>query len=332
MHNSIMRRCLIALVVALSLVAALVMSACGSSQPTKPIRIGTMFTEDFLPIWVAEEEGLFQEAGVDFEIAAFDSASALSAALTSGEIDIAMTDPMRAIKLCESGTPVTLEWVTLGTTPDQGVFGVLAAPGSSVRSLSDLATSTTGIGLASNTVPEYVFEKLCEQQGIDPATITTHEVASIPDRYGLVAADQIDAAALPANLLELGKASGMIVIADDSTGQNISQSVMVIRDEFDTEEHAEVLARVRAVWDLAAEQINADPEKYRALLIEKTGLNETVADIYPISQYPLASTVSGAAAHPSAATIDSVLAWMKAKGYVTADITYNEEDGTFTIS
>lgn len=329
---SVLRRCIVALFVVLSLMAAVTLSACSSEKAPEPIRIGTMFTEDFLPFWVAEEEGLFQEAGVDFEIAAFDSASALSAALTAGEIDIAMTDPMRAAKLFESGTPVSLVWVTLGTEASQGVFGVLAAPGSTVKSLKDLTTSTTGIGLASNTVPEYVFDKLCEQQGIDPGSITTHEVANIPERYGLVAADQIDAAALPNSLLVLGSASGMTVIASDAVGENVSQSVMVVRDEFDTEENAELLALVRGVWDLGAAQINENPEKYRELLIEKAGLNETVADIYPISSYPMASTSTGDPARPSAATIDPILAWMKAKGYLAENIDYDEATGSFVVS
>lgn len=122
-------------------------------------------------MWVAEQEGLFEKAGVNAEIVVFDSAQGLSAALTAGEVDIAMTDPMRAVKLCESGTDLTLEWITLGTTPEQGRFGILTSAGSGITSLADLVNGSKGVGLAANTVPEYVFEQLCVQQGIDPANI-----------------------------------------------------------------------------------------------------------------------------------------------------------------
>lgn len=331
MKSALARRLLLVLCSALALVAVLGLGACGTQQETDSIRIGTMPTEDILPMWVAEQEGLFEKAGINAEIVVFDSAQGLSAALTAGEVDIAMTDPMRAVKLCESGTDLTLEWITLGTTPEQGRFGILTSADSGITSLADLANGTKGVGLAANTVPEYVFEQLCVQQGIDPASIPVSEVASLPDRYGLVAAGQLDAAALPASMLALGEASGLVLLADDTTGENVSQSVMVVRDAYNTGEGAKTLDVVRAVWDEAANLINADSERYRTLLIEKANLNEQVAATYPISEYPMARTANDDPAYPPAELIEPVLSWMSAKGYVTKNVSYDETDGSFTI-
>lgn len=85
----------------------------------------------------------------------------------------------------------------------------------------------------------------------------------------------------------------MVLLADDTTGENVSQSVMVVRDAYDTGEGAKTLDAVREVWDEAANLINADPEKCRALLIEKANLNEQVAATYPISEYPMARAADG---------------------------------------
>lgn len=332
MKLALARHLLLVLCSALALIATLGLGACGAQQEAGSIRIGTMPTEDILPMWVAEQEGLFDEAGVKAEIVVFDSAQSLSAALTAGEVDIAMTDPMRAVKLCESGTDLTLEWITLGTTPDQGRFGVLTSADSGITSLADLANGTKGVGLAANTVPEYVFEQLCVQQGIDPASIPVSEVASLPDRYGLVASGQLDAAALPASMLALGQASGLVLLADDASGDNVSQSVMVVRTAYDTGEGAKTLDAVRTVWDQAAGLINADPEKYRSLLVEKANLNEQVASTYVMSEYPMARTANGDPAYPPAEIIEPVLSWMSAKGYMTKSVSYDESDGSFTIS
>lgn len=332
MKSVLTRRFLPMLCSVLALVAVLALGACSAQQPAGSIRIGTMPTEDILPMWVAEEEGLFENAGVDAEIVVFDSAQGLSAALTADEVDIAMTDPMRAVKLCESGTDLSLEWITLGATPEQGRFGVLTSADSGITSLADLANGTKGVGLAANTVPEYVFDKLCEQANIDPASIPVSEVASLPDRYGLAAAGQLDAAALPASMLALGQASGMVLLADDTTGDNVSQSVMVVRDAYNTGEGAKTLAAVREVWDEAASQINADPEKYRNLLVEKANLNEQVASSYVICEYPMARTAQGEPAYPPAELIEPVLSWMSAKGYVTKNVSYDESNGSFVIS
>ena len=328
-HNSVSRRSFLAGAAALAALSAVSLSGCGSSSPS--VKIGTMPTEDILPMWVAEKEGLFDKHGVQAEIVIFDSAQNLSAAITAKEVDLAMTDPMRAVKLCESGSELSMEWITLGTTPEQGRFGVLTSADSGIESLEDLVGCEQGVGVAANTVPEYVFDMLCEQAGVDVAKVKASEVPSLPDRYSLVAAGKLDAAALPGSMLALGQASGLVLLADDTKGDNVSQSVMVARADFKADNAAGIEA-VRAAWDEAADLINANPESYRALLAEKANLNEVVVDTYPISEYPHATTEAGASAYPLAELIEPQIAWMKKKGYTEKDVSYNEGDGTFAIA
>lgn len=306
-------------------------SASGAGSSDGSVKIGTMPTEDILPMWVAEKEGLFDKNGVSAEVVVFDSAQNLSAAITAGQVDLAMTDPMRAVKLAESGTDLTMEWITLGTTAKQGRFGVLTAADSGYKTLKDLLKAKQGVGLAANTVPEYVFDMLCEQAGVDSSKIKTQEVPSLPDRYSLVAEGKLDAGALPGSMLALGEAAGMRVIADDSKGKNVSQSVMVVRKDFGNG-NADKVDAVRKTWDAAAKLVNAKPEDYRELLVEKANLNSKVAKTYPISEYPMASTKDGSPAFPPAKLIEPQIAWMKKKGYSEKDVTYNEDDGSFTIA
>ncbi len=298
-----------------------------------------MPTEDILPIWVANDKGLFGKHGVEAEIDIFDSAQNLSAALTAGEVDIAMTDPMRAIKLCESGTEVSMEWITLGTEASQGRFGVLAPKDAPYRTLKELATyaetgnisSGDGVGVAANTVPEYVFDKLCEQAGIARDAIPTIEVASLPDRFSLVSSGELVGAALPGSMLTLGEATGLVLLADDSTGDNISQSVMVARKKFNDEAGSKAIAAVRDAWDEAADMINKDPEAYREILVENANLNDTVADSYPISTYPHSNAGNGTSAYPPEELISPIVSWMEEKGYVKGSVTYSEKDGSIAI-
>lgn len=315
----------------------------GSAEPAADgaavVRIGTMPTEDILPMWIAEQEGLFAEVGVDAEVVSFDSAQSLSAAITAGEVDMAMTDIMRAVKLCESGAPVVMEWVTLGEVADQGRFGVLApadAPYSTLAEMaaygaSDDAPEGFGVGVAGNTVPEYVFDKLCEEAGLEPGAIPAVEVASLPERYGLVASGKLAGAALPASLLTLGEANGMKLIADDTQGGNLSQSVMVARAAF-AEEHPEAVKAVAGAWGAAAILCNATPEAYRTLLIENANINEAVADEYPISTYPLATTADDEYLHPTDDMVAPVIAWMQERGYGGEGVTYDAATGAFTVS
>ena len=66
----------------------------GTASAAPKIVVGTLATEDILPCWVAQEEGLFANENLDAEVAVFQSASELIAAVSSGSVDFAMTDPM----------------------------------------------------------------------------------------------------------------------------------------------------------------------------------------------------------------------------------------------
>lgn len=307
-------------------------SSSGTANVASSVRVGTMPTEDILPLWVAEAEGLFADYNVDVEIVPFDSAPALSAAITAGEVDMAMTDIMRAVKLCEAGAPVEMEWITLGATSEQGRFGVLVPAGSSVASLKDLAEGGYGVAVAANTVPEYVFDKLCEQAGIDPASIEHLEAPSLPDRFALTATGQYPSASLPNSLLVLGEAQGLTLIADDTQGENISQSVMVARTAW-AEDNTGAIEAVARAWDAAVALINDDPNAYRDLLVEKANVNSAVADSYAVSTYPTALSADDATlVRVPADLVEPVLAWMQEKGYTEASVAYDEKTGAFALS
>ena len=284
------------------------------------VNIGTMVTEDFLPGWAAEAKGLFPES-VNVAITTFQSAQELSTALTSGDIDMAMTDPQVSATLTAGGTEVQLRWITLGATPAQGRFGIQVGADSAIASVEDLRGASIGVG--SNTVPEYVMDKLLEAAGIGEDDFTKEEVKKMPVRFQMMTSGQTDAAALPASLLALGEAQGCKTIVDDTTGENLSQSVMVVRAEFAKGDGAEdAIAAVQEGWDAGAKAINEDPESFRDLLVEKAQLADPLKKSYPISEYPVD-------AKPTSEMIQPQLDWMLEKGYLKNPLTFNEDTGAF---
>jgi NitT/TauT family transport system substrate-binding protein len=233
---------LIALVLGASLVTLLACTDSGSQTAVdagdsttsdsikQDIVIGTMSTEDILPMWVAVEEGLFEEQGINATIQVFQSAQELSTAVASGAVDMAMTDSMVSATLTASGTPVSMQWVTLGAAANQGRFGIMSSPASGITSLKQLAGVPIGVGAC--TVPEYVMDKLMEGAGVPTDQIVGEEIKKVPVRYEMMTSNQVAASALPGSLLALGEATGMVLVADDSTGANLSQSVMIFEEEF----------------------------------------------------------------------------------------------------
>ncbi|MBQ6454974.1 MAG: ABC transporter substrate-binding protein [Eggerthellaceae bacterium] len=328
-------RVLKTIAITVALFAALCLVACGQSSSgsgsnakadvSKKTVIGTLATEDILPMWVAEEEGLFKDAGLNVEIHIFQSATELIAGVVSGEVDLAMTDPMvSAAIVANSGVDLRVEWITLGTTAQQGRFGIMTSADSGINSLADL--SGKGIGVGSNTILEYVMDVLMERAGVSKENIVVTEIQKLPVRYQEMESGSVDAAALPASLLALGESQGCVLLADDTQGDNISQSIMVARTAYLEDNGGEAVAEaLKGVWNDAVKRINANPEKYRALLVSKANLSDAIASSYPISEYPACQL-------PTNAMIDPVLAWMQEKGYLEKNLTYDQSTGAFKLA
>lgn len=116
----------------------------------------------------------------------------------------------------------------------------------------------------------------------------------------------------------------MHVISDDTQGENISQSVMIANSAFaQSEAGANAIKAIENAWNIAAEKINAVPENYRALLVKKANLSDDIAQTYTLSEYPQTQK-------PTQEQIDRVIDWMLQKNYLTKELAYDANSGTFS--
>lgn len=315
----------ISLLVALAL-ATMLLAGCSKAAEDKPaaqeeaalapIRIGVLPTEDSLPLWVADQEGLFEKAGLDVTFVDFQAAAERDAAFTAGEIDAFMGDIIAAALLEQGGSGVTIGTVMLGATPAEGRFGIVVPAGSSAKDLTALAG--VPVGTSSGTIQEYVLDGLMRQAGVAADKVAKEEVKKVPVRFDLLMKGQLKAAALPEPFLSLAEAQGAKTLADDTKGENLSQTILGFSDEYlaapggiETEE------KLLKVWDEAVDLVNADPEAYRSALVERAKLPEPVKDTYRINAYPKADI-------PTAEQVDAVLAWMETKKLLGKPVTFED--------
>jgi len=319
---------MLAVVLGALLLAGVALGGCSSSAtqpgttPAKvaplPVRIGTLPTEDSLPLWVAEQRGYFATEGIPkVEMVEFQSAQERDAAFASGAIDGFMGDIIAAANLEASGKHNTITTVMLGADPTQGRFGIAAAPKSGITTLSALAN--VPVGTSSATIQEYVLDGLMSEAGVATSAVKVEEVKKVPVRFELLMAGKIKAAALPEPFLTLAEQGGAKIVADDTkSAANLSQTVLVFSNDYlNRPGGSQAVEGVLKAWDVAVNDINKDPNAYRALLVQKAKLPKPLESVYKVNVYP---------AHqlPAKADVDAVLAWMKSKGYLKSDVTYEQ--------
>lgn len=301
------------LLAALALVAAVPPAGCAQPAATVPtVRIGILPTEDALPLFVAEQDGLAKKAGVKIEIVNFQSAQERDAALVAGKIDGFMGDVLAAATLSDKGTPVKIVTVMLGSDPTEGRFGIVVPKGSKITQAMQLRG--VPVAVSSNTITEYVVDSLLKAEGLADNEIKKVEVKKIPVRVQLLLAGQLKAAGLPDPLLAFTESKSAKLVIADTAGQNLSQTILAFSTPY-AEKNGDALAKLIAADAQAVAAINADPEKYRQLLVDKAKLPPDIASTYKLNLYPEPQL-------PAKADVDRALAWTSAKGLTTPKTTY----------
>lgn len=301
----------------ITIIALILVGGCTSVNPdpaNNKLKIGALPIEDILPILVADRQGYFTEEGIEVELIPFQSAVESQSAVQSGQLDGMITDTIVAVLLNNSGFDVKITSLTLGATPQEGRFAIIAAPGSNIESPADLKGKT--IGISNNSIIEYVTDNLLEEAGIDPSEVTKISVPKIPVRLEMLLNNQIDAIVVPDPLVSFAEFRGSKIIIEDTATKNLSQAVIIMTPKA-LEEKNNSLKLFYSAYAKAIKDINSNPAEFKDLLVENVNIPEPIADSYSIQKYPEPQL-------PQQREIDNVIEWLDAKELLSKPAFYED--------
>lgn len=197
---------------------------------------------------------------------------------------------------------------------DAPLFRVLAAPGTSRTAVRDMAGVPVAVSM--NTVIEYISERLLQAGGVADADIAFASVPVLPERLQLLLAGQIPAATLPDPLGFSAIQAGAVEVVNDLAVGHLSASVVSFGSGA-LSQKADTVKKFMAAWDRAVADLNADPERFRPLLLAKIRVPKNVSESYKIPPFPRASI-------PSKAQWDDVQEWLMNKKLLTAPVRYED--------
>ena len=297
------------------------LAGCGKDADEKVIRIGLLRIDDSVPFYVAEEEGLFAEYGVEVELCSFSSSSDQSVAMEAGELDMAMNDMIVQSLMKKNGTDTKIVQVAFGAEPKEGRFVVAAAPNSGIREPKDLIGKK--VAISNHTMMDYLLTQFERIYGLESEEIETVNMPNLMLRVEtLLEGKDIDAAILPDPLASYALSEGAVAVIDDTTlSENLSQSVVLATQEV-LESDRDAVERVLQAYNEAERRINENPEKYREICLAKANVPETLKESYPVPQYTNWQL-------PSREEVKRIQDWMAARGLLENGYAYEDmvEDG-----
>lgn len=278
-----------------------------------PLKIGVLPIEDNLPLYIAESENLFKKAYLNVALVSFDSAAQQDRALSAGQIDGAAGDIVAAALLQKAGTATRIGAVTLGAKRQEGRIALLLAPKSKIKSIAELKNKA--VGISENTIVEFVADRLLHDGGLPPSQVHKVSIENIPVRLEMLLSGKIDAAFLPDPVAALAEFQGARVISDD-TYTEISQSVLLFREESMQEKKAAIKELIR-IYGQAGQMLTDQPGKYRQMLTEKAKMPTLIYDLYRTPTF-------SALQLPDKDHFAAVNSWMVEKGLLSKAFAYDD--------
>lgn len=301
-------------ILAAIILVSLLASACTQATPAGPVtlRFVTLPILEALPLYVAQQEGLFEQYNLNVEIIPAGSAPERDQIIRAAQADGMINELLSTIFYNQSSIEVQTVRYARAATATTPLFHILASGQSGITTPEGLKGAE--IGISQGTVIEYLTDRLLEAEGFSAEEINGVAVPSISDRMALLGSGSLSAAMLPDPLTYLAEEQGAVIVVDDTLLPEYSFSCMTFRKAYLDQNPAAVRDFLAAI-EQAVTLINADPSNWTSLLVEQKLLPEPLAGSYIINPYPTAGV-------PTQAQWEDVFAWATEKGLISVSIAY----------
>jgi NitT/TauT family transport system substrate-binding protein len=312
-----MKKVCLALLIAVSLLAGLVGCAPQAAAPTPTaapvtLKIVALPILDALPIFVAQQEGLFAKYNLNVEFIPAGSAPERDQLIASSQADGMINEVLSAMFFNKEAVRVQVVRYARAASSGAALFTLLASKDSGMSAPADLKGKT--IGISEGTIIAYVTERILAAEGVPPAEVKLVSVPKIDARLALLKSGELNAAVLPEPLASVAALDGAKPILADTTHPEYSFSTLTFRKEVLDANPEAVRSFLKGIED-AVDLINADPGKWKQTLVDQKILPKPLVDTFQVPQFVKAGV-------PSEAQYADALAWAKEKGYLTKDIPY----------
>ena len=272
--------------------AALLLAGCGGSGDAgqgetdgelekTEITVGSLPLADYAALYWAEEQGFFEDEGLDVTIEAVQGGPAGVQQVVSGELDFTNSTPFGTAMAVDSGLPIRSVVLT-SSLADNGI-GVFVPKDSPIKDIDDLDGKSIGINTTKN-MGDITFNNLAESEGADVSPKWVE--VPFPEMISGIKAESVDAGYMPEPFMSAARDAGMRQVVDNTEGPNkgLAGSTYVSSQKFLDANPDTAAAFARAMYK-AGGDLEKNENKLREWLPSIAQLDEDVAKELPLATY-----------------------------------------------
>jgi len=174
-----------------------------------PVEVGVIPISDVAPIYLGQQEGIFEDYGLDVTLTQERGGDTIIPAVESRELDFGYSNVTSLVIAHAEGTPVEIVATGAQTTgsSDNDFSAVMVDPASKIEAITDLEGKTVAVNTLNNIFDSMISEGL-EQTGGDPNQVEFVELA-FPDMVDQLEAGNVDAIATVEPFAVVGDQAGL---------------------------------------------------------------------------------------------------------------------------
>jgi NitT/TauT family transport system substrate-binding protein len=276
------------------LITGLALTACsGAAAPAEStgdptVKVGYLQIADLASFFLAEDQGFFEENGIDVDATVFSAGTAVMAGLQSGDLDVGFVAVLSALQATEQGVDGQCLVGSQGQPSPDSTTQLMVAPGKAdqITSGKDLEGKNVAVNSLGNIMQLQASEWI-EETGGDPSTVNWI-VMGFADMPAALDNGSVDAAMVVEPAITLGAKAGIPVL-DPRPGEaggyaDVVGSCWFALDSWIETHEDEAIAFATGIQQ-GAEYFDEDPEYLRSLLPEWTGTTPELASeiILPVT-------------------------------------------------
>lgn len=275
--------------------AGLLLTACGggslsgetaapegeaTSGELIPVTVGLLPIAAAAAVQMGIDEGVFEEEGLDVTVQIGQGGAALLPAVSSGEIQFAVGNPLSVLVAASQGLEMSIiaGYSSVDVPADKLPTGVIVKEDAGITTWKDLEGKKVAVN-AFNTQGDLSIMGSVEGDGGDPTKVEFTEIA-FPDQLAQLEQGNIDAAWVPEPFVGKALSTDGLVLLGEPMGNVIPglSSMVTFTSTKYAEENPDIVKKFRAGIEKSTQMAMDDTDAYREVIVSYTGMDAAVVE------------------------------------------------------
>ncbi len=274
----------VALVLALVAAVAYPGSVAAQPAPAAPdgvqarttLRVGMLPVTAYLGLYVAREQGWFQEEGLDLDVQIMAGGAEIIPAMIGGSLDLGIVNTFSHVLARDRGFDVRAVAASASEARGNPTHAILVGSNSSIQSARDLEGRTFGINTLNN-IDHLMVQIWLRDNGADPQRVNFVEIP-FPQHPAAIAQGRVDAIGPTEPFVTVALSQGARVLAYHYTDTNPTTLLgyYAATGDWLSRNPAQARGFANAIHR-ANSYLEANPEEKRAAAVRHLNISPEVA-------------------------------------------------------